>query len=90
MNVVLVDDEKSIRITLGDDIREAGHAVSVFENGKTAYEYIKESGCDILICDLKMPGMDGMALLKTVKKQNPVMRVILITGYGTVENAVEA
>jgi len=90
MNIVLADDEKSIRITLGDDIRDAGHPVSVFENGKEAHEYIREHGCGLLICDLKMPGMDGISLLKSVKEQYPSARVILITGYGTVETAVEA
>lgn len=90
MNIVLADDEKSIRITLRDAVREAGHTVSVFDNGQTACEYITDNGCDLLICDMKMPGMDGLSLLKSVKEQYPSTRVILITGYGTVETAVEA
>lgn len=90
MKVVLVDDEKSIRITLGDDISEAGYTLSLFEDGSEAFESIKKSGCDVLISDLKMPGMDGVTLLQSVKKLFPLIKVILITGYGTIENAVAA
>jgi DNA-binding NtrC family response regulator len=90
MKVVLVDDEKSIRVTLGDGIKDAGYEASVFDDGQKAYAHIKENGCDVIVCDLKMPGMDGINLLKSVKEIYPTVQVILITGYGTVETAVEA
>ncbi len=90
MKVILADDEKSIRVTLGDDIREAGFDVETFDNGEDAYKKISEEGCDVLICDLKMPGMDGISLLKAAAELHPMMKGILITGFGTVETAVEA
>jgi DNA-binding NtrC family response regulator len=90
MKVVLADDEKSIRITLGDEIRDAGHELAVFDNGAAALEHIRTRGCDALVCDLQMPGLDGLALQKQALETNPLVKVILITGYGTVETAVAA
>jgi DNA-binding NtrC family response regulator len=90
MDILLADDEKAIAITLKDDLEGAGHKVTVVGDGLAAKEQLAARRFDVLISDIKMPGMTGMELLKEAKKDHPMMQVILITGYGTIESAVEA
>jgi DNA-binding NtrC family response regulator len=90
MDILLADDEKAIAITLKDDLEGVGHQVSVVSDGLAAKEELTARRFDVLISDIKMPGMTGMELLKEAKKLHPMMEVILITGYGTIESAVEA
>jgi len=90
MDILLADDEKAIAITLRDDLEQAGHSVTVVADGLAAKEQLDNRRFDVLITDIKMPGMTGMELLKEAKKTHPLMEVILITGYGTIESAVEA
>ena len=90
MNVLLADDERSIAITLRDDLEEAGHKVTVVTDGTKAHEELRLRRYDLLITDIRMPGMDGISLLRAAKGLDPAMEVIVITGHGTVESAVEA
>jgi DNA-binding NtrC family response regulator len=90
MNILLADDEKSIAITLRDDLEEAGYAVTVVGNGKDALAQLQKGKFDLLITDIRMPGMDGIELLKNAKSINASIEVIVITGHGTIETAVEA
>ena len=90
MKVLLADDEKAIAVTLGDALREAGHAVTVVNDGTTAVEALDDGPFDVVVSDVRMPGMDGMAVLGRAKARSPRTEVILITGFGTVESAVEA
>lgn len=87
--ILVVDDEKSQRDLLAGLLSGAKHQVVVAGSGKEALEKIGE-GIDLAIVDLKMPGMDGLATLKEIKKLNPVISIIILTAYGTVETAVEA
>jgi DNA-binding NtrC family response regulator len=90
MNVLLADDEHTIAITLRDDLEEAGHDVVVAEDGKKAERELQGRHFDLLITDIRMPGMDGISLLKAAKGIDGNIEVIVITGHGTIETAVEA
>ncbi|MBI4614230.1 MAG: sigma-54-dependent Fis family transcriptional regulator [Planctomycetes bacterium] len=90
MRVLLAEDEKTIAITLADDLRERGHEVTVAEDGREAKEEFKRKYFDAVITDIKMPGLSGLDLLREVKGQSPGTEVIVITGVGTVETAVQA
>ncbi len=90
MEILLADDEKAIAVTLKDDLERAGHRVAVVGDGLAAKELLATRRFDVVISDIRMPGMDGMSLLKHVREGYPDTEVILITGYGTIESAVEA
>jgi DNA-binding NtrC family response regulator len=90
MSVLLADDEKTIRITLRDALEEAGHTVVAVADGIEARRAIEERNFDVVLTDLKMPGMPGMEVLRLVKGRSPDTEVIVMTGYGTVESAVDA
>ena len=90
MNVLLADDERSIAITLRDELEEAGHQVTVVGDGRRAEEQLRKHRFDLLITDIRMPGMDGIELLKAAKDVDSAIEVIVITGHGTIETAVEA
>ncbi len=90
LRVLLADDEKTIRVTLGDDLRAAGHAVSDVGHGDDALRLVENEAFDLVITDIRMPGTDGLTLLKKVKTVRPETEVIVITGFGTVESAVDA
>ncbi|MHC4932142.1 MAG: sigma-54-dependent transcriptional regulator [Planctomycetota bacterium] len=90
MNVLLADDERSIAITLRDELEEAGHDVVVVDDGRVAEKELRGRHFDVLITDIRMPGMDGISLLKSAKAIDGNIEVIVITGHGTIETAVEA
>jgi len=86
----VVDDERIVRVTLADDLRDAGFVVKEFANANAALVELNISTPDIIITDLKMPGLGGLELLNQVKSTHSDIFVIVMTAYGTVENAVEA
>ncbi len=88
--VLVVDDERAIRDLLSDAIRHAGHEVLSAPNGEKALSLIKQENIHIAICDIKMPGMNGIDLLKKIPDISPETIVIMITAYASVETAVDA
>ncbi len=90
MRILLADDERAIAITLRDDLERAGHKVTLARDGLEARALLSEHPYDVLISDIKMPGATGMDLLHEVKRSRPETEVIIITGYGTIESAVDA
>lgn len=90
LKILLADDEKTIRITLGDDLQSSGHDVQTVGHGDDALRALERTAFDLVITDIRMPGADGHMILKTAKQIRPETEVIVITGFGTVESAVDA
>ena len=90
MRILLADDERAIAITLRDDLERAGHKVSIARDGTEARAALAEAPFDVLITDIRMPGASGIELLQEVKRVRPETEVVIITGYGTIESAVDA
>src|SRR4030042_212756 len=89
-NLLVVDDEAVIREGMRRILASQGYHVDTSASGRTATEIIQEQDFDVVITDLKMPGMDGIEVLKTIRILQPEVPVIIITGYSTVDTAVEA
>ena len=89
-HILVVDDEPLVRSSLSELLTLSGYAVSVAANGREALNMLKDHHADILITDIKMPEMDGIQLLQQLKNIYPQIPVIIITSYGSIENAVDA
>ncbi len=90
IQVMVVDDKRGSREALEKMIAKEDYRVSVAHDAETALAIFETEPAHLVITDLKMPGMDGISLLKEVKRKSPETEVILISGHGTVETAVEA
>jgi DNA-binding NtrC family response regulator len=90
MRILLADDERAIAVTLRDDLERAGHRVVVAKDGNEARTALSDQAFDVLITDIKMPGPSGIELLEEVKAVRPDVEVVIITGYGTIQSAVDA
>ena len=88
--VLIIDDEKAIRWSLGEALRNDGYDVAEAENGKTGIKSFRDDPADIVILDLKLPDKSGIDILKTLKKEDDDLPVIMMTAYGEVETAVDA
>jgi len=88
-NVLLVDDEKDFVEMLSLRLQEAGERVTPAYNGKECLETLEKKNVDVVILDIKMPGMDGIETLKEIKRKHPLVEVIMLTGHGTTETAVQ-
>jgi len=88
--ILVVDDERAIRDLLAEALREAGHEVLTAAGGKEADEIVSGENVQIAICDIRMPEMDGLELLRRIRDVSPETVVILITAYASVETAVNA
>jgi two-component system response regulator HydG len=90
MRVLVVDDDQAIREALSRTLEKFGYEVVLAEDGQAGLDRIREGGIHIVLADLKMPKMSGQELLKATKALSPDAEVIVITGHGTIEDAVEA
>ena len=91
LNILLVDDERNMLEVLSDVLNAEGHPVTAANSGPEALEKIEsDSAFDLVITDLKMPTMNGIDLLESIKVKRPHLPVVILTAYGTVESAVEA
>jgi DNA-binding NtrC family response regulator len=88
--VLIVDDEKNIRLTVSQSLESIGLDTDTAMNGDEALAKLTANDYSLILLDLKMPGMDGMQVLRRIREVRPEVRVVVITAYGTVESAVEA
>ena len=90
MTILLVEDEKITRVALSSALHREKHEVVACESGVEAIERIHEQGFDVVITDLRLPGVGGIEVLREAKLKDPSCVVIVVTAFGTVETAVEA
>lgn len=89
--IAVVDDETESLASISRALRKVGYEVCSFEDGETALQNIETcKDADLFVSDLKMPGVDGVQLLKRVREVNPEAGFLIVTGHGTVETAVDA
>lgn len=88
--IMIVDDEPSILRSLEGLLTDEGFEVATASNGYAALQQIQTDAPDLILLDIWMPGLDGLETLKEIKKDNPHIQVIMITGHGTIDTAVQA
>ena len=88
--ILVVDDEKNIRLTMSQSLEPLEIRVQTAVNGEEALQKLREGPFGLVFLDLKMPGIDGMEVLRRIKDNWPKTRVIIITAHGTIDSAVEA
>ena len=89
-NILIIDDEKAIRKTLGEILSYEGYKMEEAGDGEEGLKRIKEKEYDVILCDIKMPKIDGIEFLERAKEINADIPIIMISGHGTIETAVEA
>jgi DNA-binding response OmpR family regulator len=89
-NILVVDDEPVARQSLTEILRLEGYAVNSVPNGQAAVEYVRTHPIELIIVDLRMPGMDGLEVIQVVNQISPETEVILLTAFGTTESAIQA
>jgi DNA-binding NtrC family response regulator len=88
--ILAVDDEAITLQNMKHVLEKDGHEVTVADNGRSALRLVEEELFDVVVTDLKMNDVDGLQVLKRVKEVSPTTEVIVVTGYASVESAVEA
>ena len=89
-HLLIIDDEKAIRNALRDILEHEKHSVDEAEDGAAGLEKAKRGGYDVILCDIKMPKMDGLEFLQKLMAHNDEVPVVMISGHGTIDTAVEA
>jgi DNA-binding NtrC family response regulator len=87
-DVMLVDDETGFLLAMHKRLTRRGFSVRLAPSGFQALEMLDQGPCDVVILDQKMPDMDGMETLRRIKERHPQVKVIMLTGHGTVDAAV--
>ena len=88
--ILVAEDEANLRLVLQKELQRQGHEVRVAPDGEAALRLLEESNVDVLLCDINMPRMDGLELLRRVHQRPNPPEVIMLTGHATVETAIEA
>jgi DNA-binding response OmpR family regulator len=89
-NLLVVDDDQELRENICEILSDAGFTVTPAASGEAALDCLEQQAFDVVLLDLIMPGMDGKEVLPLIKRQSPSVRVIMITAFATIENAVSA
>src|SRR5437867_4448708 len=88
--ILLVDDDADFCEALSDRLRALGFQVTVADRGVEALRLVREDAPSVVLLDLVLPGLDGMTVLETLRREEPDVAVVVITGHGTIARAVEA
>lgn len=88
--ILVVDDEEKIRSSLKELLDLEGYDVDAVEGGKEALDRVEEEEFDVMVLDLKMPGVDGLEVVRKAVHVSPSTRIVLLTGHGSLESAIEA
>ena len=88
--VLVVDDDASVREMLSASLSAAAYEVVTAADGSTALAALQHTPCDLLMADLKMPGMDGLTLIREARKHSPALPVVIVTGLPSEASAIEA
>src|SRR4029453_9541359 len=88
-NILVVDDEPVARQSLTDILRLEGYTVNAVPNGQAAAEYVRTHPVELMVVDLRMPGMDGLEVVQVVNQISPETEIILLTAFGTTETAIQ-
>lgn len=89
MKVLIIDDERSIRNTLKEILEFEGHQITLAEDGASGLEAAAATNFDVIFCDIKMPGMDGVEVLDKLVESGNETPVVMISGHGSIDTAVE-
>ena len=89
MKILIIDDERAIRNSLGEILGDEGYAVDTAEDGKMGLEMATREHYDVIFCDIKMPGMDGLEVLSKLIEEGSDSAVVMISGHGDIDTAVE-
>ncbi|HSQ67254.1 MAG TPA: sigma-54 dependent transcriptional regulator [Polyangiaceae bacterium] len=90
LRVLVVDDEKISRVTTVQQLEDAGYVAAAAESGPVALDAFGDAPWDVVLADLRMPGMDGLELMRELRARHPGVEIIVMTAYGTVQTAVAA
>jgi DNA-binding NtrC family response regulator len=90
VRLLIIDDEPIKRLVMEDQLREEGFTVDAYDNPLDADKALSSNSYDVILTDIRMPGLDGISFLKNIKEKNPNQAVIVMTAFGTVETAIEA
>src|SRR5512134_3769393 len=89
-NILVVDDEPVARQSMTDILKLEGHNVVSAPNGQAAVEHVRTHPIDLMIVDLRMPGMDGLEVVQVVNQVSPETEIVLLTAFGSTETAIQA
>jgi len=89
-NILIVDDEPVARQSLSDILKLEGYIVAAVANGQAAVEFIRTHSIDLMIVDLKMPGMDGLEVVQVANQVSPETEIVILTAHGSTESAIQA
>ena len=90
LNILLVDDEPDLRVSLGQVLREEGHAVDMASDGEAAMARLAVQPFHLVVSDVRLPKLDGLTLLRRIRRDFPSTEVLLMTAYGSIGDAVTA
>lgn len=90
VKILIVDDDEITRKSLGEILRHEGYEVKSVEDGQSAIEVLESEDIDLMLLDIRMPGMDGMEVMQKTGEISPDTQIVMLTGHGTMESAIEA
>ncbi len=88
--ILVVDDEDALRMVLSSELSSSGYEVATASDGDEAITVIQNKKFDLVLLDIKMPKVDGFEVLKFIKKNYPAVKVIMLTGFADLKNAIES